>query len=147
MYPSLVLGLSDHTPGHSTVLGAVALGARMIEKHLTDDNDRDGPDHKFSMNGDTWRDMVDRTRELENALGDGIKRVEDNEKETVILQRRAVYCGKNLTAGHIITNDDLVVLRPCPEDGILPVYRSQIIGKCLIRDVREGERLEWKDLA
>jgi sialic acid synthase SpsE len=147
MYPSIVLGLSDHTPGHATVLGAVSLGARMIEKHLTDDNDRTGPDHKFSMSGDDWRDMVDRTRELENALGDGIKRVEANERETVILQRRAVYCAKNLAAGHVVTNDDLTILRPCPKDGILPVYRSEIVGKCLKRDLSEGEGLEWKDLA
>jgi sialic acid synthase SpsE len=146
MYPSLVLGLSDHTPGHSTVLGAVALGARMIEKHLTDDNDRDGPDHKFSMNGNAWQEMVVRTRELENALGDGIKRVEDNEKETVILQRRAIYCAKNLGAGHVIRNDDLVILRPCPLDGILPVNLSEIIGKSLTRDLSEGEGLKWQDL-
>ena len=147
MYPSLVLGLSDHTPGHSTVLGAVALGARMIEKHLTDDNDRVGPDHKFSMNGSAWQEMVERTRELENALGDGIKRVEDNEKETVILQRRAVYCTKKLDAGHVLGADDLITLRPCPIDGISPSYRSEIIGKCLTRNLSEGEGLKWQDLS
>jgi N-acetylneuraminate synthase len=85
-YPDTILGLSDHTPGHATVLGAVALGARVIEKHFTDDTTREGPDHKFSMDSDTWRDMVDRTRELENSLGVDIKKVEDNEMETVILQ-------------------------------------------------------------
>ena len=69
MFPSVVLGLSDHTPGHATVLGAVALGARVIEKHFTDDNRREGPDHPFSMNAQSWREMVDRTRELEFALG------------------------------------------------------------------------------
>src|SRR5579864_3464541 len=57
MFPSVVLGLSDHTSGHATVLGAVAMGARVIEKHFTDDNDREGPDHKFSMNPQSWRDM------------------------------------------------------------------------------------------
>ena len=62
MFPSVVLGLSDHTPGHATVLGAVALGARVIEKHFTDDNRREGPDHPFSMNAQSWREMVDRTR-------------------------------------------------------------------------------------
>ena len=147
MYPSLVLGLSDHTPGHSTVLGAVALGARMIEKHLTDDNDREGPDHKFSMNGNTWQEMVFRTRELENALGDGVKRVEDNEKETVILQRMALHCGKSLAADHIITNDDLVDLRPCPVGGILPFDREGVVGKRLKRDLNEGEGLRWQDLS
>lgn len=146
MFPSMVLGLSDHTPGHSTVLGAVTLGARMIEKHLTDDNDREGPDHKFSMDGESWREMVDRTRELENALGDGIKRVEENEKETVVLQRRAIYCSKNLAAGHILTRDDLDILRPCPLDGISPRYHADLVGKSLTRDLPKGEGVKWTDL-
>ena len=73
MFPDLVLGLSDHTPGLATTLGAVSLGARMIEKHFTDDTNRIGPDHKFSMDPKSWLDMVERTRELENALGCGIR--------------------------------------------------------------------------
>jgi len=146
MYPTLVLGLSDHTPGHSTVLGAVALGARMIEKHLTDDNNRRGPDHKFSMDGDSWQEMVERTRELENALGNGIKCVEENEKETVVLQRRAVCCSKDLASGTILTRSDLDVLRPCPPDGILPRYLSDVIGKRISRDLKKGEGFKWLDL-
>ena len=146
MYPDLVLGLSDHTPGHATVLGAVALGARMIEKHLTDDNERTGPDHKFSMNGNSWHEMVERTRELESALGDGVKRIEENEKETVVLQRRSIHCTKHLTKGHVITVDDLIALRPCPPNSILPFYQDKIIGKTLVRDMDEGEGLSWQDL-
>ena len=146
MYPTLVLGLSDHTPGHSTVLGAVSLGARMIEKHLTDDNEREGPDHKFSMNGDSWAEMVDRTRELENALGDGIKHVGENEKETVIVQRRAVCCSKDFTSGHLLTDSDLDVLRPCPENAILPRDLNKIVGKTLKRNMYKGESLQWQDL-
>ncbi len=84
MYPDVLLGLSDHTPGHATVLGAVALGARVVEKHFTDDRGREGPDHPFSMDPAGWRDMVNRTRELEAALGGGVKRVADNELETVV---------------------------------------------------------------
>ena len=63
-YPNLILGLSDHTPGHATVLGAIAKGAKIIEKHFTDDNSREGPDHKFSVTFNTWKDMVLRSREL-----------------------------------------------------------------------------------
>src|SRR5208283_2372459 len=102
MFPSLLLGLSDHTPGHATVLGAVALGARVIEKHFTDDNGRLGPDHTFSMNPVTWRSMVERCRELEAALGDGYKRVEDNERETVVLQRRCLRLKEAKEAGEIL---------------------------------------------
>ena len=146
MYPNVVLGLSDHTPGHSTVLGAVTLGARMIEKHLTDDNSREGPDHKFSMNGETWSEMVERTRELEYALGDGIKRVEENEKNTVIVQRRSICCARDLEEGKELENDDLEVLRPCPSDAILPRFQSEVIGRKLRRSLKKGESLKWIDL-
>ena len=146
MYPDLVLGLSDHTPGHATVLGAVALGARMIEKHFTDDVSRSGPDHAFSMDPVTWRDMVDRTRELENALGVGIKKIEGNEKETVVLQRRAIRLKTDLPADSILTRDHLNVLRPCPEDAISPRQINDVVGKRLRSYMGSGEYLRWNDL-
>jgi sialic acid synthase SpsE len=147
MYPDCVLGLSDHTAGHATVLGAVALGARMIEKHLTDDNNREGPDHKFSMDGNSWWDMVQRTRELESALGDGVKQVEDNEKETVVLQRRAIRAAANLEAGDVLTRDQLTVLRPCPVDAIPPYEMDNLVGKQIARNIGHGEHIRWTDLA
>jgi N-acetylneuraminate synthase len=146
MYPDLVLGLSDHTPGHSTVLGAVTLGASMIEKHFTDDVKRVGPDHAFSMDPKSWRDMIDRTRELENALGVGIKRVESNESETVVLQRRAIRMSMNLAAGSTLTRDHLTVLRPCPSDGLPPYEIQKLIGKQIRRNIGVGEHLRWIDL-
>jgi N-acetylneuraminate synthase len=90
MFPQVILGLSDHTPGHATVLGAVALGARVVEKHFTDDNNRVGPDHKFAMDPTSWREMVERTRELESALGSGDKFIATNELETSVVQRRCL---------------------------------------------------------
>ena len=81
-FPNLILGLSDHTFRHSSVLGAISLGARVIEKHYTLDNNQKGPDHYFSMNPLTWREMIDRSRELESCLGFDIKKVEPNEKDT-----------------------------------------------------------------
>ena len=100
-YPGLITGLSDSYPGHSTVLGAVALGAKIIEKHFTDDNSRSGPDHAFSMDPKSWKEMVDRTRELEASLGDGNKKVEQNEIETFQLQRRSVRLKTNDGATNI----------------------------------------------
>lgn len=147
MYPDLVLGLSDHTPGHATVLGAVALGARVIEKHFTDDMGREGPDHAFSMDPRTWREMVDRTRELENALGSGVKEVEGNEKETVVLQRRSIRTRTALPADAKLTAEDLTVLRPCPVDGLAPHHFSQVVGCRLRRPLAAGEHLRWIDLA
>lgn len=146
MYPNMVLGLSDHTPGHATVLGSVALGAKMIEKHFTDDISREGPDHKFSMDFRTWREMVDRTRELENAIGNGVKKVEQNEAETVILQRRAIRLALNLPAGTVLKREDLEVLRPCPSDGLPPYLLNSVVGKALREDMQQGEHLKWTDL-
>ena len=146
MYPDLLLGLSDHTPGHATVLGAVALGAKMIEKHFTDDTSRSGPDHAFSMDPVAWSDMVKRTRDLENALGCGVKKVEDNEVDTVILQRRAIRLVRDLNIGEAIATEDLEVLRPCPPRAIPPYRIGDLIGKIVKRDIKAGEHLEWKDL-
>ena len=140
-YPDIILGLSDHTPGHSTVLGSIALGAKVIEKHFTDDNDREGPDHKFSMNPRSWRDMVDRSRELEYALGTGIKKIMDNEKESVVVQRRGLCASHDLEVGHIITSDDLIALRPCINDGIEPYKMQQLIGKKTNCKVVSGENI------
>jgi N-acetylneuraminate synthase len=102
MFPDLILGLSDHTHGHATVLGAVTLGARVVEKHFTDDNDRVGPDHPFAMNPQSWADMVKATRQLERALGLGDKVVADNERETVIIQRRCLRAAREILPGEVL---------------------------------------------
>lgn len=145
-YPDIVLGLSDHTPRHATVLGSIALGARVIEKHFTDDVSRTGPDHCFSMDPSTWKEMVDRSRELEAALGSGKKIIEGNEKETVVVQRRSVRATVDLPKGTKLKKEHLVVLRPCPEDGLAPSRLSDLIGKVLAKDYESGEHIRWKDL-
>jgi N-acetylneuraminate synthase len=146
MYPDMVLGLSDHTPGHATVLGAVALGARMIEKHFTDDTGRTGPDHAFSMDPTSWRQMVDRTRELESSLGTGVKKVEPNETETVVLQRRAIRLTVNLPQGSALTRESFTVLRPCPEEALRPFEIEKVVGRRLRRAMSAGEHLRWTDI-
>jgi len=146
MYQDIVLGLSDHTSGHSTVLGAVALGARVIEKHFTDDVSRSGPDHAFSMDSKSWEEMVYRTRELEYALGGAIKRIEPNEAETVVLQRRSIRASQNIFAGTTLIDELLTVLRPCPEGGLAPYQMRELIGKKIKRDISKGEHLRWTDL-
>jgi N-acetylneuraminate synthase len=145
-YPDTILGLSDHTPGHATVLGAVTLGARVIEKHFTDDVSREGPDHKFSMDFNTWKDMVDRTRELENSLGLETKKVEDNELETVVLQRRSIRAKKDLMIGDRVNEKDLEFLRPCP-DGALPPYElKKVLDKVLVENIKSGDYIKWTNL-
>lgn len=146
-WPGMILGLSDHTPGHSAVVGAVALGARVIEKHFTDDTSREGPDHSFALDRNTWRAMVEATRELELALGDGVKRIEANEVETVVIQRRALRAATALSAGTILREEHLVALRPCPADAVPPNALSQVIGRTLKVARDEGKELRWTDLA
>tara|TARA_B100001175_G_C19478918_1_gene625968 strand:+ start:503 stop:1567 length:1065 start_codon:yes stop_codon:yes gene_type:complete len=145
-FPDVILGLSDHTHGCTSVLGSVALGSRVIEKHFTDSCERDGPDHKFSMDPTTWREMVDRTRELESCLGNGIKIIEDNEQETVVLQRRALRATKSLKSGEIIKESDFFPLRPCPQGALQPADLDAILNKTLKNNVTEGDVVKWEDL-
>jgi N-acetylneuraminate synthase len=98
------------------------------------------------MDPRAWRDMVDRTRELENALGTGVKKVEDNEKETVVLQRRSVRAKVGLPAGRPIGRDELEVLRPCPEGAIEPYRMADVVGRKARRDIAAGEHLQWTDI-
>jgi N-acetylneuraminate synthase len=146
MFPEIILGLSDHTFGPTTVLGAVALGARVIEKHFTDDNDRVGPDHPFSMIPKTWRDMVDRTRELERAMGSSDKQVGKNEQETVIIQRRCLRAARDIKMGERVTREMIAVLRPAVTGAIYPYEVDQVIGTKAVKDIASGEELRWVDL-
>ncbi|QSX07146.1 N-acetylneuraminate synthase family protein [Sedimentibacter sp. zth1] len=145
-FPNAILGLSDHTYGYETVLGAIALGARVIEKHFTDDNNRIGPDHKFSMNPTTWCEMVISANKLYNALGDGIKKIESNEKETSVVQRRALYFKYNFSKGHILTKEDIFPLRPIRNGQIPPYDIEKLIGKSLVKDVYADEAITWGDV-
>ena len=146
LFPDCVLGLSDHTFGHATVLGALALGAKMIEKHFTDDNARTGPDHRFSMNPLTWREMVRAARELEQAMGDGVKRIEENEMASAVVQRRALYVTRDMRAGETVTAEDLKAVRPIREGGVPPYRIDDVLGKALRRDLPADTTLRMEDL-
>jgi N-acetylneuraminate synthase len=143
MFPEVVLGLSDHTPGHATVLGSVALGARVIEKHFTDDNSREGPDHKFAMNPITWADMVENIRRLERAMGSPDKVVAENERETVIIQRRCLRAARDIAAREELDRAMIDVLRPATPGAILPDQVEKVIGLKAISDIPAGKELRW----
>jgi len=146
LFPQVVMGLSDHTLGHTTVLGAVALGARVIEKHFTDDNNREGPDHVFAMNPQTWADMVDNTRQLEQALGSTDKFVTENEVETVIIQRRCLRAARDIFKGEVFTREMIDVLRPATPGAILPDQIKKVIGLRAIEEIPAGQEIRWTDL-
>ncbi len=143
MFPDVILGLSDHTPGHATVLGAVALGARMVEKHFTDDTSREGPDHKFAMDPVTWADMVENTRRLERALGSADKFVAGNEKETVVIQRRCLRAARDIKVGELISREMLDVLRPATPGAIKPDMIEQVIGLRALENLPMGKEISW----
>ena len=146
-FPNMPLGLSDHTFGSATVVGSIALGARVIEKHFTDDNNREGPDHHFAMNPVTWKEMVERSNEVFLALGDGVKRVESNEEDTVVIQRRAIRLVRDMNTDEVIDQSDLEFLRPCPQDAISPQDFELVVGKTLRRQKRKGEHLSFDDVS
>ena len=141
-FKNAILGLSDHTCGHETVLGAITLGARVIEKHFTDSNKRNGPDHKFSMNPKTWKQMIESSRILEMALGTDIKKIEMNEKETVILQRRSIRAKKNIKKNELFKKENFEFLRPCPRDA-MPVYEfNKILNKKSKSFIKKGDYIK-----
>lgn len=143
MFPEVILGLSDHTHGHATVLGAVTLGSRVVEKHFTDDNDRVGPDHPFAMNPETWAAMVKATRTLERAMGSGDKFVAGNEGETVIIQRRCLRAAREIEPGETMTREMIDVLRPATQGAIMPYEIGDLIGLVALERIPGGQEFRW----
>src|SRR5512137_2941724 len=137
MFPEVILGLSDHTHALAPVLGAVTLGARVIERHFTDSNEREGPDHKFAMNPVNWAKMVEETRLLERSLGSPDKFVAGNEHETAVIQRRCLRAAREIAAGEVFTRDMIDVLRPATPGAIKPHEINIVVGKRSLVDLQK----------
>ncbi len=140
-----ILGYSDHTPDDVVPLGAVAIGASVIEKHFTLDRKLKGPDHPHSMEPEEFARMIERTRNLEAAMGTGRKDVVAEESETVVVQRRGLTAAKDLAKGATLKKSDIVELRPAL--GIYPKYKGVIVGKSLKKNLKAGEPIRWGDIA
>jgi sialic acid synthase SpsE len=140
-----LVGCSDHTPGHIVPLGMTSLGGCLIEKHFTDNKTRIGPDHPFAMDKNDFEIMVKSIRLLEKALGSE-KKIYDEERETVILQRRCLRAAMDIRNGTILTRKMIDVLRPAPNDSISPKYLTQIVGKRVNKDVEKGNYFTWQIL-
>ena len=130
----LPVGFSDHTLGITAPIAAVALGACVIEKHFTLDRNLPGPDHKASLEADELKEMVKAIREVEKALGDGIKRPTKEEEEIKKVARRSIVAKVDISKGAIITEDMLDVKRP--GTGIEPKYLKFIIGRKTKEDIK-----------
>lgn len=106
------VGYSDHTKGIEVPVAAVALGACVIEKHFTLDKNMPGPDHKASLEPDELGRMVKNIRNIEIALGDGVKRVSESERKNIAIARKSIVARRNIQEGEILTEENLAVKRP-----------------------------------
>jgi N,N'-diacetyllegionaminate synthase len=138
-------GWSDHTPGFDIAVAAVALGAELIEKHLTLDRSLPGPDHKASLDPAQMTEMIAAVRRVSAALGDGHKRPVEAERETAQVARKSLYFTTTLPAGTTLRREHLVALRP--GTGISPARLDDVCGKVLPRAAQAGEMVPQDLLA
>lgn len=137
-YPAHTIGYSDHTIGIDAACLAVALGARVIEKHFTIDNNySEFRDHQLSADPATMRELVRRIRETEAAMGDGSLGTAPCEVDMGPAVRRSIVAMTDLTIGHQLTKSDLNWTRPA--GGMAPGQEEMLIGKRLNRDIRKGD--------
>lgn len=137
------VGYSDHTLGTDIPVAAVAMGAEIIEKHFTIDKSLPGPDHKASLTPDELKAMTKSIRNIENALGDGIKKPNKSELEIRKVVRRVLVASENISAGSKINEKSFEIKRA--NSGILPKYIDVLLGRTLIKDVKKDKSFEWED--
>lgn len=136
----LNVGYSDHTPGIAIPLAAVGMGARVIEKHFTLDKNMEGPDHKASLEPSELKAMVQGIREVELALGDGIKRTSKSEAKNKPIARKSIVANRAIKQGEILDESNLYVKRPA--GGISPMEWDKVIGTKAKRDFEADEMIE-----
>jgi N,N'-diacetyllegionaminate synthase len=134
------VGYSDHTLGTEVSVAAVALGATVIEKHFTLDRTLPGPDHKASLETHELKAMVKAIRNIERALGDGIKRPSPSETKNKLIARKSLVAATAIPNGEFFTKDNLAVKRP--GNGISPMRWDEVLGRTAIRDFEPDEMIE-----
>ena len=134
------VGYSDHTRGIEVPIAAVAMGASVIEKHLTLDSTMPGPDHAASCEPEEFVSMVQAIRNIESALGDGVKRPSQSEKENITVVRRSIIAARNISKGEVFDEENIVAKRP--GNGISPMLWDQVLGQAAIRDFAADELIE-----
>lgn len=126
------VGYSDHTLGIEIPIAAAALGARVIEKHFTLDRNLPGPDHRASLTPADLAEMVKAVRNVETALGDGIKAVAEAERANIEVARKSIVAARDIKAGDMLTEDNITVKRP--GNGISPMEWDNVIGTRAVKD-------------
>ena len=132
-----IVGYSDHTLGNIVPIAAVAMGACIIEKHLTINKSLLGPDHKASLEPDEFKEMVKTIRNIEKALGSSEKKPVKSEKEIMKLVRKSIVAGIDITRGETITRDMLEIKRP--EGGVKPKYIDEVVGKKARKSIKKDD--------
>jgi len=143
-FPGVPVGYSDHTypkNGEGVLAAAVALGARVIEKHFTFDNTRGGYDHEISVDYDGLKSIVTQIRRVENALGSEIKEPVESESKARVHARRSLVAADNICEGTVITREILEVKRP--GTGIGPRFLDIVIGRKARMDISRDTVLQW----
>ncbi len=138
----LPVGYSDHTLGIEIPVAAVALGAVIIEKHFTLDKDLPGPDHKASLEPDELKAMVRAIRNVEKALGNGIKKPNPSEERIKKVARKRIVAARSIDEGEILKEEDVILKRS--SEGLEPEFLDVIVGKKLIKPVKEDEPITWE---
>jgi N-acetylneuraminate synthase len=141
----LPVGYSDHTEGIEIAVAAVAMGAQVIEKHFTIDRSLPGPDHAASLEPAELKRMVTAIRNVESALGNGVKVPAPCEIPNISVARKSLIAARNLSAGHRLRAEDITIKRP--GTGISPKFLQVLVGHTLRTDVKEDEVIHWNDLA
>jgi N-acetylneuraminate synthase/N,N'-diacetyllegionaminate synthase len=141
----LPVGYSDHTDGVEVAIAAVALGAEVIEKHFTLDRALPGPDHAASLEPAELTQMVAAIRNVESALGNGIKVPAPCERQNILVARKSVVAAHDLPIGRRLRAEDLTIKRP--GTGISPKFLQALIGRTLRTSVKEDEVINWNHLA
>lgn len=134
------VGYSDHTVGIEIPVAAVAMGARVIEKHFTLDKSMKGPDHRASLDPGELREMVRAIRNVEAALGDGVKRVSPSEKPNIEVARKSIVASRPIKRGELLTEDNVTVKRP--GSGLSPMEWDSVIGTRAVRDFEYDSLIE-----
>lgn len=134
------VGYSDHTQGIEVSVAAVAMGARVIEKHFTLDRTMEGPDHRASLEPDELAALVSACRHVEAALGDGVKDVADAERANIEVARKSIVASRAIAAGEIFTEDNITVKRP--GNGISPLLWDKVLGLAAPRSFSPDELIE-----
>lgn len=135
-----VVGYSDHTPGIEVAIAAATLGGKVIEKHFTLDKNMEGPDHKASLNPSELESMISSIRNIEEALGSGIKEIAISEKENIRAARKSIVASKEIKKGEAFTEENLTVKRP--GTGISPMHWDEVIGRISPADFNQDD-LIW----